>query len=281
MLTILLTACLAAPPALTDAEKQATADYLATLAGPDGGYSRQAGQPTSLRALRGVNKCLTLLGKSLPDPEKSKKFADSCRVEGGFADRPGGKPDVTSTAVGVMAAVELGMPAGDELRFVDERAKEFEEVRIGAGAFEAAGKLPGRMKEWEAVVRDQAELRKRIRLTKGGMVRMIGGETAALLRLKLDLMDKAGATDMLRTGQANDGGFNTGPDDAPSDLETTYRVMRALHMLGAEAAKPDELVAFIAKCRNADGGYGTKVGEASSASGAYYALTVLKWLGRL
>ena len=38
------------------------------------------------------------------------------------------------------------------------------------------------------------------------------------------------------------------------------------------------LQSFIAKCRNEDGGYGGAPGQASSASGTYYAGIILQWL---
>jgi hypothetical protein len=53
--------------------------------------------------------------------------------------------------------------------------------------------------------------------------------------------------------------------------------MRTFMML---KEKPDEakLRAFIAKCRNADGGYGVAPGQSSTVSGTYFAGIVLHWL---
>ena len=63
-----------------------------------------------------------------------------------------------------------------------------------------------------------------------------------------------------------------------SDLESTYRVMRAFHML-KERPDAERCRAFVAKCRNADGGYGVAPGQASAAGPTYYAASILGWLG--
>ncbi|MGO9416384.1 MAG: prenyltransferase/squalene oxidase repeat-containing protein [Syntrophobacteraceae bacterium] len=44
--------------------------------------------------------------------------------------------------------------------------------------------------------------------------------------------------------------------------------------------KPDaaKLRAFVAKCRNADGGYGVMPGQKSTGSGTYFAAIILHWL---
>ena len=54
--------------------------------------------------------------------------------------------------------------------------------------------------------------------------------------------------------------------------------MRAFVRLEEKPASPEKLREFIAKCRNADGGYGVTPGQESSASGTYYAGIILHWL---
>ena len=71
---------------------------------------------------------------------------------GGFAE-PGGKPDVTITSIGVMAAMELGIPKekfAKAMDYLKENAKTFEDVRIGAAAVEAWGvkDCPFKFDEW-------------------------------------------------------------------------------------------------------------------------------------
>ena len=84
----------------------------------------------------------------------------------------------------------------------------------------------------------------------------------------------------LDAGQREDGAWGKeGAKD--SDLESSYRVMRAYHMLQTGPARPanaDRLRAFVARCRNADGGYGVVPGQKSSVSGTYYAATILHWM---
>ena len=63
------------------------------------------------------------------------------------------------------------------------------------------------------------------------------------------------------------------------DIESTYRVMRSFMMLKEPPADTVRLRAFIASCRNKDGGYGVTPGQPSSVSGTYYAGIVLHWLG--
>jgi hypothetical protein len=49
-------------------------------------------------------------------------------------------------------------------------------------------------------------------------------------------------------------------------------------MLQQPLKRPAVMKAFIAKCRNADGGYGVEPGKPSSVSGTYYAGTILDWM---
>src|SRR5438874_1403985 len=67
-------------------------------------------------------------------------------------------------------------------------------------------------------------------------------------------------------------------DTGASDLESSYRIMRCYHMLKKPPPRPDALREFIAKCRNADGGYGVQPGKPSQVSGTYYAGIILAWL---
>ena len=82
---------------------------------------------------------------------------------------------------------------------------------------------------------------------------------------------------VLRQGQRPDGGFGK-EQVTGSDLETTYRVMRAFHMLKAAPADPGKLHGFVAACRNADGGYGVAPGQPSAVGPTYFAGIVSHWL---
>jgi hypothetical protein len=82
---------------------------------------------------------------------------------------------------------------------------------------------------------------------------------------------------ILRDGQRDDGGFG-GWQPGGSDLEACYRVVRVIAYLGARPLHPEKLRAFIAKCRNPDGGYGERPNKPSSLHGTYYATIVRHWL---
>ena len=102
---------------------------------------------------------------------------------------------------------------------------------------------------------------------------------AAILRLG-GKVDERAVLDAMKKGQRKTGGF--GKEDAgdASDLETTYRVMRSFMMLKSRPNDVPALEAFIAKCRNGDGGYGVVPGQPSSVSGCYYAAIIRLWLAK-
>jgi hypothetical protein len=110
-----------------------------------------------------------------------------------------------------------------------------------------------------------------------GRVRETGGAVAAVLRLGGTVKDSGAIVKALDEGQGKDGGFGKA-DSRGSDLETSYRVMRTYHMLKAKPKRADDLRAFVAKCRNADGGYGVVPGAASTTGGTYFAGIILYWL---
>jgi prenyltransferase beta subunit len=269
--------------AQTPDEKKATVAWLGKLQTPDGGFQPAPGQaPSGLRATSSSLRALKYFGGEVPDREKAGAFVRSCFLKdsGGFADRPGGKPDVALTAVGLMALVELKLDTGPyesaALEYLGEHVKTFEDVRIAAAGLEAVGKQPPQAEKWREQV---LALRNRDgTFGKGdGQARDTGGAVVALLRLGVKVEDREAVVKTLDAGQRKDGGF--GKEGAgQSDLETTYRVMRCYHMLKSQPAGADRCREFIARCRNADGGYGVGPGQPSGTSGTYFAGTILHWL---
>jgi len=80
--------------------------YLQKLQQKDGGFAADAHQSTSgLRATNAAVKALNHFGGEVPDKTACADFIKSCfdKESGGFADRPGGKPDVLTTAIGAWA----------------------------------------------------------------------------------------------------------------------------------------------------------------------------------
>ena len=103
------------------------------------------------------------------------------------------------------------------------------------------------------------------------------GVMVAVLRLEGQVEHKDAVLKTLKAGQRADGGF--GKEEAKgSDLETSYRIMRAFHMLKEKPADVAAFRAFVAKCRNADGGYGVAPGQPPNAGGTYFAAIILHWL---
>ena len=68
-------------------------------------------------------------------------------MTGIYADRPGGIGDVTTTAVGMMAAAELEPKThfADSVEYLAKTAKTFEERRLAVAGFEAAKTFPARL----------------------------------------------------------------------------------------------------------------------------------------
>lgn len=275
--------------AQTPAEKQATIAYLQALQLPSGGYMPTAAanpadraSAASLRATSSAVRAIKYLGGTIPNPDQTAKFVASCfdSINGGFGDTPSGKPDVATTAVGIMAAVELNMPLQNYrpavVKYLEENAKSFEDIRIAAAGFEAIPDKTSRRDEWLAQV-NKLHNADGIYGKGDGMARETGSAAVIVLRLGGEIDNRANVVRMLKSSQRPDGAF--GKEGAKtSDLESTYRIMRGFMMMKEKPESVDACRGFIAKCRNADGGYGVAPGQASSASGTYFAAIVSHWL---
>jgi prenyltransferase beta subunit len=268
--------------AQTADEKKATLAYLSKLQTREGAFrpDARAEQPT-LRGTSASLRAIKYFGGKPEQTEACQKFVLSCLdgKTGGFADRPGGKPDVVVTAVGLMALVELKVPTEKyqkrAIAFMADNAKSLEEVRMVAAGLEAVGKSSDKNDAW---VRRLTALRNKDGTFGKGpaLARDTGSYVACMLRLGGKVNDPAAIVKKLDALQRDDGAF--GKEDVDfSDLETTYRVMRTYHVLKSKPAKLKELRAFVAKCRNDDGGYGVTPGLPSSAGGTYFASIILHW----
>jgi hypothetical protein len=180
-----------------------------------------------------------------------------------------------------MAVVDLKMPpgkyAGPAVKYLAEKTKTFEDIRIAAAAFESLKQASPRNEQWLKEIRKMQNADG----TYGqgpGQARATGGAVAAVLRLGGKVADTDKLLQALKQGQRKSGAY--GKDDAgdASDLETTYRVMRSFTMLKSRPDDVPALQGFIAKCRNGDGGYGVAPGQPSSASGSYFAAIIRHWL---
>ncbi|MFO0823057.1 MAG: prenyltransferase/squalene oxidase repeat-containing protein [Gemmataceae bacterium] len=276
----------------TDA-KQATIKWVLAQEVPTGGFLVAAQPPTvdaapqpSLRATSAAVRTLKYLGAEIPNKDKHAAFVLNCfdPKTGGFAE-PGGKPDVTITSVGVMAAVELAIPKEKYAKAMDylkENAKTFEDVRIGAAAVEAWGvkDCPFDLKPWLLIAQIHAKDIWPSLAPRDGGGRDVGSLIAMSMRLTGRMVEK-NWDDQIRPalidGQLADGGWNKKGEKA-SDIETTYRVMRAFMLLKEKPKDRNALRKFIEQHRNKDGGYATKPGDKSNMGGTYYATIITKWL---
>lgn len=286
--------CIATAQPLTAEQKSETLKWVLKQQDPKGGFypgptsENAARTKPGLRATSSAVRVIRYLGAEIPNRDKNRDFVLACydAKTGGFAE-PGGQPDVAITSVGVMAAVELGIPHdkfGKSLDYLQEHAKTFEEVRIAAAAVEAWGvkDCPFKLTPWQdAANKYVMSFPKEMTIVdlQDGESREWGSVMAFNLRLDL-VKPMVYESTLLLVGQRNDGGWSKKGEKA-SDLESTYRVMRALMLL---KAKPKNILAvrkFVDSHRNKDGGYGAKLAEPSSVSGTYYAVIINKWLDEM
>jgi prenyltransferase beta subunit len=262
-------------------------EFLNRLLNADGGYAPSPARPgtpvrSSLRATTAALRAMKYRGNPPADTTPTAAFVAKCfdHRAGGFGDFPGETPTVTTTAVGTMAAVELKLPS-DRYRdavigYLNEKTKTLDDIRIAAAAFESLGVRPAKADDWLKQI--AATRNEDGTFGKGAdQARATGGTAAMILRLGGTLDNRDAVLKAMRAGQRADGGFGSADRDG-SDLESTYRIMRAFAMLKEKPTEPDKVLFFIAKCRAKDGGYGVMPGQPATASGCYYAAIVLHWL---
>jgi hypothetical protein len=270
-------------PAQSDGQKKATIAYLQKLQAADGGFRSDArAQQSDLPSINGALKALKYFGGEPRDRSACVDFVKRSfdKEHGGFGMRPGDKAAYRPTAIGIMAVIELKMPlepyAEPVVKYLDEHSRSFEEIRLTAASFEALGTRPPHADAW-------LEQIARLRHPDGtygkgdGVARDTGGAVCAVLRMGGKVEHPENVLKALNAGQRKDGGFGK-PGVESSDPETTYRVMRAFHMLKTQPEGADRVRAFLARNRNDDGGYGVAPGQPSSVSGTYYAAIILHWL---
>jgi prenyltransferase beta subunit len=290
-LTVLcLATCAPVLRAQSAEDRKATVAWLRGLQVEDGGFLPAAPNPggtkltkSSLRSTSSALRALNYFGGEPRDRRAAADFVAKCfdKDAGGFGDRPGAKPDVATTAIGVMAAAELEVPRGPYadpvLKYLGQNVKTFEDIRIAAAGCESLGARP--QPAGETWLKDLAKMRNEDgTFGKGdGAARDTGGAVVAVLRLGGEVPHRDNVVKAIKAGQRDDGGWGKAGEKA-SDLESSYRVMRCFHMLKERPADVDKLKAFIGRCRNKDGGYGTAPGQESGVGGTYFASIILHWL---
>lgn len=280
-----LAACGAAQAGSPEGVKRTIA-YVQKLQTSTGGFLSMAPKPNvrlmpTLRSTSSAVRALKYLGGEIPNPDACEKFVASCfdKESGGFSDLPGGKPDVFATAVGVMAVAELKMPldsySDPAVRYLSEHAKSFDDIRIAVAGLERLGKKSPRNADW------LAEIDKLAISDDTGPKSGVAREAASIMVTRMRLGGEYSSTDqrikIIQDGQRPSGGYGK-EATATSDLESTYRVMRAFVMLKSQPKSLEGLRSFVAKCRNDDGGYGVSPGESSNVSATYFAAIIQHWL---
>ncbi|AGA29711.1 family 16 glycoside hydrolase [Singulisphaera acidiphila] len=282
VLSLAVWAIVAVPSAQAQSTEQParTASYIEAFQNPDGGFAAKLGGPSTLGSTSSAIRSLKNVGGSIPDVLACVSYVKSCRdsESGGFAPTPGGKPDVRTTAVGLMAVAEL-LIADEEtsaaaIGYFSKNVKDFEDIRIAVAGLESIKKTAPEFAKWTK----QIEEMRNQDGTFGqgaGQARDTGGAVAALLRMGVELDKREAVLAALRAGQRSDGAWSKA--EGPSDLEATYRIMRAFFML-KEAPDLDAVRGFIDRCRKDDGSYSSAPGGPGDLGGTYYATTVLRWV---
>lgn len=289
-LLILCTVCVVAVRAGQtgkDRDIKETVRWLVAHQAGNGGFfpAGDKKKTPSLRTTSAAVRALLYFGAAVPRKADCAKFVARCfdPVSGGFADVPGGKPNVFVSAVGSMAVAALKMPVekyqAGVVQYLSEESKSFEDMRIAVAGLEALGKPSRRAEKWLGDIR-KLQNRDGTFGTGLGQARHSGGAAVAILRLGGKLEHAAAVIKTLRAGQRLNGGYGKEDSELASDLESTYRVMRALVMLKQQPPDVEGVTSFVLKCRNADGGYGSAPGQPSSIPATYYAAIIRHWLKR-
>jgi acetyl esterase/lipase len=272
------------------AEYARTAATLRLLQNADGGFAAEKGGASTLAATNAAIRSIKHVGGSIPNVIKATKFVRSCfvpgeNVAGAFAPTPGGKPDMRSTFMAMLAWGDLKMENGPEvaaaLKSLSESAKEYEDVRLSIAAYEAVGqKDEAVFDRWNAQYEAMANADGLFGTAENAPL-MTGGTVAAFLRMGRTISPerRAKASALLLKSQNADGGWSP-TVGGKSDLGSSYRIMRALFMM---KVKPDldKLREFIAERRTESGLYAPVPGQPGDVSSTYTATILLWWARQL
>lgn len=259
-----------------------TARYIAGFQNEDGGFAPAPGQGSNLTATSSALRTLKYVAGSVPNLEACRNYVAKCidPATGGMVPTPGGAPDVSTTALGLMALHDLGLDTPERVqraaKFLAEKANSYEEVRIAAAGLEYVNaRAP------ESVDAKWVEIINKGRNDDGswgsGASKAFdtGGRAAALLRLGKTLDHEDAIAEAILAGQRPDGGWST-KETGDSDLGSTYRIMRAAYMM---KLRPDleRLRGFLARHRQADGSYSAAPGRPGDFGSTYTGAIITHW----
>lgn len=286
-LTAVLLALFASEPNHASEHNSRAIAFVCSLQTPSGGFvtimPNDGTKPSpSLRTTRTALRCLRYLGGQPADRDAVIRYLLACyhTENGGFSDSPKVEPDSISTAVALMIFGELKLPVDHYLegglRYINDNTVGFEQVRMVASALEELRRTVPNAQGWLREI--QRERNADGSYGRGpGTARTTALHVVTELRLGGAPPSREAVLKVLRDGQRADGGFG-GDAEGSSDLEACYRIVRVLTWLDSRPRDPGKLRAFIAHCRNSDGGYSIRPNTPSSLHGTYYATIVRYWL---
>ncbi len=265
----------------TPAEMAETGRFASNFQNPDGGFASKVGGTSTLGATSAAIRILGYVAGSVRDVPGAIRYVKSCHddASGGFAPTPGGKPDVNTTASGLMAIAALHLDAKPyaekAVAYLGKEAKSYEEVRIAIAGLEAIKTHSPDFPRWLEVINANRNPDGTYG-TGAAQARATGSSAAALLRMGMTIEPEPRAAILaaLRAGQKADGGWGEG--EGASDLGSSYRIMRAFFMM---KEKPDlaRLRGYVARHRQSDGGYASTPGGVADLGGTYTASIMNYW----
>jgi len=275
-------------PSSLVAEYVKTAAAVGLLQNEDGGFAAEKGGPSNIGSTNAAIRSIKHVGGAIPDVLKVTKFVRACFVPdgnggGSFAPAPGGKPDMRSTFMAMLAWGDLKLENGPEvaaaLKSLADSAKAYEDVRLTIAAYEAVGvKDEAVFDRFAAQYEAMANPDGLFGTAQNGPM-MTGGTIAAFLRMGRSVTPerRAKAAEFLLKSQNDDGGWSP-TVGGKSDLGASYRIMRALFMMKARADL-EKLRGFIAERRTESGLYAPAPGQPGDL-GSTYTATILLWWAR-
>lgn len=258
---------------LTETEVKGTLKSIVALQDETtGGFKANPKSDPSLKATAAGLRIWKQLSKDkFPNLDKVTAFVLGCHdpISGGFHE-PRCNPDVVTTCFGLMAAAEVGFPPKmypRAMEYLKSNAKTFEDVRLGAAALESLDNKPNWLDDWIKIA--DAET--------GNDARTAASVAAMKLRLGYPVNNRQKVIDTILNDQRDDGGWGKAGASG-SDLETTYRVIRALSLLKAKPKNPDSIRTYLKKCQKLDSGRLFFADNEPSIFSTYYAIMAIHFL---
>lgn len=265
---------------VTAQEKEKAILFLQLLQQQDGGYAGQLSNPVSkLQDTLSSIKALKLLDSAPANVSKTVEFLYSCydNKSGSFADQPGNKVSVFSTASALIALQDLEtkdllkevLPMAME--FIADNATSPADHFMRIAAFEECKLPPPAPKE---AISFFYSIRQKDG-SFGDSTFLNAISCAAILRAGEKIENTQSIVQTILNAQHSDGSFHG--ENGETDLMTTYAAMRTLVLLDV----PPNLSAlkeYLFSLHHEQGGFGVKPNDPASAGGTYQVISIFKWI---